>query len=277
MGAIISTQNWADDAGATLSVITGTMTRPISEAQKPWGRGLARGAYGGTSIVVVRVDLGVARNIICLGAKGLNGTENDGVFRLSNVSAGGSELLDTSSEGDGMYYTDDWGLPFGNALWWVAPSSAIYARYVEMMLRSEVGTLSYLDLRRLWVGGGMIIPEGFDSGWSLDFVDSTKTDRSDTGGVFTLPGSRRRKLSATLTNRDESIVTASEASWPRITIGGSAEVVIAPRANENDSRSRYLQTIHGQLTGWSPIRYGRSGLIDMETFTTEEAPMPALS
>lgn len=280
MGAIFSTRNWLDEAGVTFSVTTGTMSRALTELQTPWGEGLARGAYSGSAILIFRVDLGAVRDICTLGLLGLNGRAQVQFFL--GTTAGGDDILSS----DGVMYEPHWGFPFGAACW-VHPSAGApwAARY--LMIRVDVfDGPTYVDMRRLWVGGGLILPDGVDSGWELNFEDGSYSERTDEGGVSVDERQRWRKLAASRVLLTETeAVGGTAGTTPGLfsqlaTVGKSREIVVAVRAypdtNEESYRRRYFNTIYGQLTSWQPLRSRKGNRFGVARFEVTEAPLPPL-
>lgn len=279
MAAPFTTTNWIDEPGVTFTPVIGTMSRPYSELTKPWGRGLARGTYGGIATIVFDVDLGQDRTILTLGALGING-EHGTQFRLTSDGGAAGDVLATTSVG----YMDGWGFPFGPACWLHAPGGVPwFARYVRV--RIDVSGATWVDLRRLWVGNGVAITGGVNRQFSIDLVDGSASERTARGGVFTDQEGRWRRIKFAATNRTDTTMLgagANEGLWPRLVHAGrSREAVIAVRTNEltdgSQDQARYLQTVLGQVTEWTPLLSTSGNRWGIESITVEEAPMLALS
>lgn len=276
MGAIISTRNWLDEAGVSFAVDVGTMARPLTELQIPWGGGLAR--CSGT-VLIFRVDLGATRDICTLGLIGLNGRAE--VQYYLGAAAHGDDVLATVVE-----YETHWGFPFGGAAWVHAPAGSHWqARHLKIRVDIYDGP-SVIDMRRLWVGGGLILSAGVDTGWEVTFEDGSYSERTDEGGVSVDERQRWRKISCarSLLTRAEA-VGAGSGSEPGLfaqlaTVGRSREIVVSPRANSGtsdaDYMERYFATVYGQLTSWQPLRSRNGQRFGVGRFEVTEAPMPAL-
>lgn len=282
MGAIISTRNWLDEPGVTFALDSGTMSRPLSELQLPWGGGLARGSYSGSAVLIFRVDLGAVRQICTLGLVGMNG-QTSAIFLLGS-SAHGNDILD--SEYGSVAYSPDWGFPFGAGVW-VHPAAGTPWSARHLKVRVDIlGGPTYVDMRRLWVGGGLILPDGVDTGWEVGFEDGSYSERTDEGGVSVDERQRWRKLSAARTLLTEQEAIGGGSGLPPglfsqlATVGRSKEIVAATRARygtaDDDFRLRYFNTVYGQLTNWQPLQSRRGQRFGVGRFEVTEAPMPPL-
>lgn len=282
MAAPFTTVNWIDAPGVTFTPVIGTMSRDLDELAIAWGDGLARGTYAGVPTIVFDVDLGLDRRIMTLGIAGMNGTCSV-QFRLTSDGGADGDVLATTA----VEYQDEWGYPFGPACWLHAPGGVPWeARYlrVRIDITSGVGA-TWVDARRLWVGDGVLIPEGVDRQFSLDFVDGTPSERSPRGRVAVDEEARWRKVKYAVTRRSTETLLFSGAGaglWPLLaSVGRAREVVIGIRANEPfDSytdQARYVQTVLGQVVEWTPLVSSAGELWGIDSMTVEEAPMQALS
>lgn len=280
MGAIISTNNWLDEAGVTLTPYSTTMTRPLSELTTPWGDGLARGHVGGVAVIIFDIDLLAARSIITLGMLGMQGTANTQFF-LSNVSAGGTDVASLSID-----YESEWGFPFGPACWIHATAGTAWsARYLRVRVDVFEGSPTWVDARRLWIGGGLILTEGLDTGWQVDFKDGSPSDRTPDGAINVSERQRWRRLTGGRTRlTDAQAIGGASGATPGLfsqlaRVGRSREIVAAVRSypDSADERLRYFNTVYGQLVGWQPLRSKRGNKYGIDGFEIEEVPMQALS
>lgn len=278
--AIISSRNWLDEPGVTITSLLGTWERPLSEIKKPWGRGLARAVNLGVGRAGFRIDLGEERQIVTIGAIGCSSTFYELQVRMSGTSPGGTEVLNdvTSS------YSPDWNLPFGAHAWLHRSGLSAWAgRYLDVYI-SQFDFDGPIDIRRLWIGGGTIVAGGVQRPWDLDFVDGSLTERTARGGVFVDSLGRWRRIRCSVQRRSQLTMTGGSSALgvhgELLRAGRDREIVVIPRINDGTGealRRRYLQTIYGQLTEWTPAEFVAGNLVSIESFVVEEAPMPALS
>jgi hypothetical protein len=276
MGAIISTTNFADSA--TITANAGTFSRPLTELQKPWGRGLCRGDFAGMAVVIYDVDLGATRDIVTCGVVGFQGT-GEVRFFLSQAS----DFSTTVAE-EIVTYNSAWGFRFGPGAWFHSPSATPWqARYVRVRVDVFEGSPTWVDQRRLWIGGGLILPAGVSAGWSVEMIDGSASERTSDGGVYVDERTRWRRLSAGRARMSEAEAIGSTlvtGLWSELnSVGRSGEIVAAVRANPGTDlhKRRYFQTVYGQLVGWSPLDDARGGAFRLDRFAVEEAPMFPLS
>jgi len=287
VGGIISHINHADSATITNSI--GTVIMSLDNMKTPFLRGLTRstgsGSAPGLSTIQFDVDLGSAKSISTVGCIGLNAHEASGgdaqmLVSLSLVSSGGNEVL---SAGEGSWDTE-WMLDTGQACWLHADTAPWSARYVRIRLdvSRPAGTF-YVDVRRLWIGGGVFLDVGFDDGWQLSVIDVSEATTTQSGGFFAREYERRKQLKAAITARDtDDIIGASNdygVFGTLMRVGRTSEVVVTPRSNYDTSlkRTRYVQTVYGTISEWSPIRDNSGSIWGLESFTVDELPYPALS
>lgn len=287
MGAIISHINYADSATITNSI--GTVIRALSGMQTPFLRGLARSTGSGTPpgivTIVFDVDLGAAKSITTIGCIGLNADEASGgdagmLVDLSLTGAGNDEVL---SAGQGTWDTE-WMLETGQACWLHCDTTPWSARYVRIRLDvSRPAGAGYIDVRRLWIGGGVFIDVGFDDGWTLSVIDGSETTTTQRGGFFAQEYEKRRQLQAAITARSSGEIIGSANTYgifgTLARVGRTKEVVVTPRSNYEGSqlRDRFVQTIYGTISEWSPIRDNAGTIWGLESLTVDELPYPALS
>ena len=287
MGAIISHINHADTATITNSI--GTVIRSLDGMKTPFLRGLARstgsGSAPGLSTIQFDVDLGSAKTISTVGAIGLNAHEASGgdaqmLVSLSLTSSGGNEVLNA---GEGNWDTE-WMLDSGQSCWLHADAAPWSARYVRVRLDvSRPSGTFYVDVRRLWIGDGVFIDVGFDDGWQLSVFDGSEATTTQSGGFFAREYERRRQLRAAITARDAVDIIGGSNTYgvlgALMRVGRTSEVVVTPRSNAETSqkRDRYVQTIYGTISEWSPIRDNAGSIFGLESITVDELPYPALS
>jgi hypothetical protein len=289
VGAIISHINHADTATITNSI--GTVIRSLDGMKTPFLRGLARSTGSGTgpglSLIQFDIDLGEPKSISTIGAIGLNASEDVAGYEaqmlvsLSLTGAGNDEVL---SGGEGNWRSE-WGLPWGQACWLHADAAPWSARYVRIRLDVDrpAGTF-YVDVRRLWIGGGIFIDEGIDNQWSMGIIDASETTTTPRGGFFASEYARRRRLSGALTARAAGdIMGTSDAAIGAFhalaAAGRSREVVVTPRSNADsaDKRARHAQTVYGTFSELSPAVDNSGNIFSLESFAVDELPYPALS
>ncbi|MFO1495155.1 MAG: hypothetical protein U1F26_10910 [Lysobacterales bacterium] len=283
MATIISATNFADAAGVTFSVLTGTMSLPLTQLQRPFGDGLARGATSGFPVLIFEVDLGQERDIISLGLLGMNG-EGAGVqFALFNGAGGTSPVLPYTL----VEWFEAWRMPFSPACWLHATTAPWRARYVRIRIDIyEVsGSLpAFVDMRRLWVGGGALVAGGVSRRWTLDFVDASQVDRAPRGGAYGEQQARWRRARFGLQRQGAETMIGDGALdgaggvWTELAAAGKAqEIVVAPRAHETSDQLRYWQTLLGVATEWSPLVNDSGEIYGLESAAVEETLMEALS
>lgn len=283
MATIISATNFADAAGVTFSVLTGTMSLPLTQLQRPFGDGLARGATSGFPVLIFEVDLGQERDIISLGLLGMNG-EGAGVqFGLFNGAGGTSQVLPYTL----VEWFQAWRMPFSPACWLHATTAPWRARYVRIRIDIyEVsGSLpAFVDMRRLWVGGGALVSGGVSRRWFLDFADASQVDRAPRGGAYGDQQARWRRARFGLQRQGAETMIGDGALdgaggvWTELAAAGKAqEIVVAPRAHETSDQLRYWQTLLGVATEWSPLVNDSGEIYGLESAAVEETLMEALS
>lgn len=274
MGAIISTVNLADSA--TIAAVGGyTILRTLEDMKKPWGRGLARGHASSSPVLSFTVDLGSVKTVRTIGLRGMNGTFAEMTVEASAVSSSGNEVINHTEQ-----YDDEWNLPFGSGVWLHAETSWSI-RWLTITVQTAGVGLTWADVRRLWIGDGVTLAEGVDEGWEIDFVDSSLVERSTEGGVFSSVGTQWRRMQAGMVSRESDTVLGSDGAWAQLAYAGRGrEIVVALRRNwqlADSGRMSYLQTVHGQLAEWRPMRNQSGELYAIDGFVVEEAPMPRLS
>lgn len=273
--AILSSINWADDPGVTFSVIAGTEMLPLEQLQRRWGEGLARGDLGGIAVFWFEVDLGVERPIVTLGLKGMNGN-CEVRYALYNGAGGTSEVMDYTI----VEYLDDWAFPFGAACWLHCPGVAWSARYVRIRVDITASGATWVDMRRLWIGGGTIISGGVDRAFEIDFVDLSPSERTPRGGVSADEEAIWRKVRFSATNRTEAILfdAGGAGLWQQLVRAGrSREIVVAIRTNAATDFACYVDTVHAQLIEWAPLIHSAGNRRGIRSMLFEEVPLVALS
>lgn len=284
MGAILSHENYLDSA--TLTVIVGnTMARAIGGVKTPYARGMARTntQSGGQASLVVDIDLGSVKDILTLGAIGLNASSDAALtwYLSTAASAGGTEIATLTGS-----WKKSWLLPFSQNAWVHAEGVTPWqARYIRLSITVDRPVSEeWLDVRRLWVGGGEVLADGIDREWRVDQIDATQSERTGRGGIYVDPQQRWRRLSGSITNAsaDEMLgdPSGTPGAWGVLqTVGLASEVVITPRANagtnSNNHRDRHLQTIYGVLAQTSPLV--ASGVPYSTEIAVEEIPAIPLS
>lgn len=277
MGARFARVNLADTA--TLTTTSGTMLRALTELQKPWARGLARGPENGSGIspatLVIRADLGTSYQLSFVGLVGLNDAAATADLAFSNVSAGASDAGTGSASNSGTN-----GTTHGNALWW--RDSLVTARYVEISV-SVFGLPSgfrHVDARRLLImratdeGTHYVqLSDGVDFDWSVETVDLSSSTTTARGGIFVSSQGSYRRVTYGVTG-----MTAAEAAslgrWLSL-CRGKEEVAISLRDyGEVDQQSD--ETIYGRLLEWSPIQHTGGDTYACERIVVQEVPYPAL-
>ena len=277
MGAILTIGNLADSA--TLTTTTGTMLRALTELQIPWARGLARGpsnySFGSTALVI-RADLGSAKDFSCVGLVGLNDATAGFNLLLSNTAFGNIDRGTDQAGNDGLN-----GETHGNSLWCVN-SSGYYARYVqiEVSVDSLPAGLRYVDARRLFIGNmdstaatTITFSDGVDFDWSLTHVDLSTAEETPRGGVFTSPQGTFRRLQFGVSG-----MTATEAEDLRTWIAAArrtTECVVTLREEDTDILQSN-RTIYGRLVDWSPIVHTGGDTYACDSIVVHETPYPAL-
>lgn len=280
MGAIISHINHLDSA--TLTVVSGSpMGRPISDVKTKYARGMARTntQSGGSATLVVDIDLGAIKDIITLGVIGMNSTLDAGVQWYMSTGAGGSGT-EIATIGGGWY--SSWLLPFSQNAWnHIAGISPWQARYIRLTVQcTRPAGEEWLDLRRVWVGGGQVLADGIDRDWRIDAIDATQSERTGRGGIYVDPQQRWRRLSGTITNASADEIVGDPSGTPGAwnvlqTVGLASEVVITPRANLGNERDRHIQTVYGVLSQTPPLV--ANGAPYSTEFAVEEIPAIPLS
>ncbi len=278
MGAILSNVNYADSADATITENTGTFLTPLSQLQVPWGRGLCRAHDGPYPRCIFDVDLGDVKSIVTLGLKGMQG-HCEVRYQLSAFADFSVMVANTVVE-----YESAWGFPYGAGCWLHPAGAAWEARYLRVRVDVFEGIdPSWVDMRRLWVGGGIILSDGVAAGWEVDpAVDGSPTDRSPDGDVYADARARWRRLRAgrTLMTRATAVGgTVPGLAAAIASIGHSRECVVAVRANDggDNDLARFYETVHGQLASWAPLRSQKGDRIGLEHLMVEEVPMEPLS
>ena len=270
MGAILAIGNLADSA--TITTTTGTMLLPLSQLQVAWARGLARGPSNytsGTTALVLRADLGSAKDFVCLGIAGLN----DAVaaapdVRYSNTAFGNTDRGTATMANDGLN-----GDTHGNSLWTVG---AVYCRYIEIYIEVYALPLGlrYVDARRLLImQAGCLLSDGVDFDWSLTHIDQSTAQVTPRGGVFTDTQGTFRELQFGVSG-----MTATEAEDLRTWIAAArktTEIVVSLRDEDTDTLQSN-RTIYGRLVSWSPIEHQGGDYYKCDSITVHETPYPAL-
>lgn len=281
MGSMISAKNWLDDPATTIALFGGgTILRPLAELKMPFGAGLAR--VSNSAFVGLDIDLGSARKIVTVGALG---------FSTHVISAtvflGTTQGANNVASSVGINYSADWGYPLNTAAWMHAPSSAAWeARWVRILLYGD----TVFDIRRLWIGAGMITSRAADREPLVLPVDRSTVERLPRGGVHRDPSGQWKRLTCGFSNRpDSEILGLGYDPAPGgimgevLRAGLSNEIVVAPRLyntelpNGDHHRYRYWMTTYGQVAEMPQVAHHNAGRSSIPTLTIEEAPMPALS
>lgn len=277
MSAIISTENYADSA--TITGYLGTYSLPLSELKKPWGRGLCRGATSGFATIAYNVDLGAERDISTIACIGLNGTATMTVY----VSSSNSYSGDIHQEA--VEYSTDWRLGPTAVCYLHADAAPWTARYVRIRIDVTEDGATYVDQRRLWIGGGLMLPEGVSRGWRIRAVDGSVIERTAQGGVYVDDRTKWKRVTA---GRSRVSLAQCIGDGPGVRglyteiagVGRGGEVLAALRSNVGTSaethRIRCWESVYGQLIEWSDVQHRAGQYFAMDSMVIEEAPLPIL-
>lgn len=276
MSALFSRVNLADSA--TLSEnTTGSMLRALTELQKQWARGLARGPANGTGSVpaelTLRADLGSLKYVNIVSLFGLNDAVCTGSIALSatafgNTDAGSGTIGNTGSNGQ----------THGNAVTWRGGTTC---RYIELFLQvfALPAGLRHVDMRRLWIGSdasALELSSGVNADWSVETVDLSTASTTPRGGIYASAQGSYRVWRLNVTG-----MTAAEASnlrqWIALT-RGKQEIVAVLRDYDQGTEYEALSdnTIYGRLAEWAPVQHTGGDTYACENITIQEVPYPAL-
>lgn len=276
MSALFSRINLADSA--TLSEnTTGSMLRPLTELQKAWARGLARGPANGTGSVpaelTLRADLGALKYVNIVSLFGLNDAVCTGSIALSATAFGNTDAGSGTIGNSGSY-----GQTHGNAVTWRGGTTC---RYIELYLQvfALPAGLRHVDARRLWIGndaGALDLTSGVNADWSIETVDLSSSTTTPRGGIaVSAQGSYR------LHRFNVTGMTAAEAAdlrrWLDLTLGRQ-EIVAVLRDYDQGTEYEALSdaTIYGRLAEWGPVQHTGGDTYACEGITIQEVPYPAL-
>jgi len=278
VGAILAIGNLADTA--TLTTTSGTMLRALTELQIPWARGLARGPsnyVSGVTELVIRADLGSAKQFSCIGLVGLNNAVASApVINFSSTAAGNSEVGTGTMANDGLN-----GDTHGNSLWYV-PAAYVTCRYIEISVSvfALPSGYRYVDARRLLIMSAngtaattVSLSDGVDFDWSLTHVDLSSAEETPRGGVFTSPQGTYRRLQFSVSG-----MTATEASNLRTWLAAARRTTecVASLRTEDTDEEQSNRTIYGRLVDWSPIVHTGGDTYACESIAVHETTYPAL-
>lgn len=291
---MIVTRNWLDHPDTVIEPFNEEWIAllPLSELQRPYGRGLARmhfqyadltGPGAGLGYASIGIDLGAPRKIDAISLMGLNpepsagGDHNAVVLAWFSASAiGGTEL--------GFWpgtWLAEWAGEIGPQvhLWGAEP---VTARYIHLHVTVTRAHGDYCDIRRLVVGEGMRIPAGCDAGWSLGVADSADVETMRYGGVYAAPGVVTRRLKVGYSVRKLGLAMGGNSNDGRnllsqvIRAGGAGEVVLTPRASDTGPH-RLTRTVWGRVASASPFAMRSGDLVDLAEITVDEIACPPLS
>jgi hypothetical protein len=278
VGAIFSRTNLADTATLTENT-SGSMLRPLTELQKAWARGLARGPENGTGSVpaelTLRADLGSSKAINIVGLFGLNDAVTTGEIRLSATAFGNTDAGTATIGNSGSF-----GQTHGNAAVWRGSSTC---RYIEIYLQvfSLPAGLRHVDARRLWIGEAtteatnfLPLSAGVNFDWSVETNDLSGTSTTPRGGIFVSSQGSYRTWRLGVTG-----MTLTEATqlrqWLALT-RGKQEIVAVLRDYGNAYEDLSDNTIYGRLAEWAPVQHTGGDTYACESIVIQEVPYPAL-
>lgn len=275
------------DAVTITKTTSGTMLLPLTGMQTKWAKGLTRGPANGTAFaaatLTIRLDFGASELIHGIAALGLNGVDGSTMqVKLSTVAAGGYEVASSNNVWQPTGSNDT----LGQNIFWFPPGNYVFARYLELGFTVE-GRPSgerYVDIRRLLVMRGCVLPYGFDAGWSINAIDQSTEILTPQGGVFVNEEGVYRQMAFSLTGLDEDEAKKNNNSYNNTdslervlqNYGKRKEVIVSPRHFATD-RDQTENTVYGRLAEWSPIRHRSGVYYDCESITVNEVWTPPLS
>jgi hypothetical protein len=226
--------------------------------------------------LIVRADLGSAKQFSALGIVGLNNAPATGTASFSNTAFGNTDRGLGLMENDGLN-----GTTHGNSLWYV-PAATTFCRYIELRVGMYLPDgFRHIDARRLLImsengtaSTTARLSNGVNFDWSLTHVDLSSAQVTPRGGVFTDPQGTYRELRFGVSG-----MTAQEASDLRTWLAAArrtAECVVSLRTESTDVLQSN-RTIYGRLVEWAPIVHTGGDTYACENITVNETPYPALS
>lgn len=240
-GALFSFENFADSA--TLSSTTGIVASlPLSNLKD---RRIALKART-TNILSgfnINADLLSPKKVRILGLIGANVTKS--------VDAGINVVVTASNTGFGVaplildesFFVND-RFPYGinPSLFAIINSGqGVTARYWELTYFWNTVGFNYYEAGRLWVGDGILLPDGVENDWSQTIKDPSTISRSRGQQVYADVKQRYRKLNFSLGSLSKKIVFGDPDVSPMplhfqqmfLTAGVTGEVLVIPRCGNN--------------------------------------------
>lgn len=199
------------------------------------------------------LDLGQARSLRSVAAVNHNCSSAANWRILLGTTSGGSEVYTSG-------WIDVWQMSFDNDLlewetagWWEgitddeylrAPYMAVHvldafysARYVTIEFDDTSNADGYLQVGRVFVGGGIVPTYNYDYDQSHAWIDPSTIERSDSGSEFAVVRPKLRSTQFSL-----SWLTAAEAEYVhemQRRLGTTGDVLYVPDAADADAQQRY--------------------------------------
>ena len=228
---LLSTVNRAD--AATLTTDSEVTTLPVANLQEPARQVVWRSA---ASACYLQADLGAAVALDAVALAGLNLAAADTIrLRLSAVSAGAGELLDTGAVASGVVA--------GYGTWLYVAAATIVARYLRLDF-AVAAPLAYVQAGRLWAGPAVTPSANYDYGAEDAIADLSQVRRGvRSGRRFVDVGPKIRSFAFVLSNLNaaEGRQTVKDML---LAAGTSQQVLFVPQPDgAYAARETYLGTI----------------------------------
>lgn len=239
---ILSWTNRVD--GATFVTDSQTATLPASNLADPIHERVWR--TSGATDAYVEIDFGASYDIRVLCLAGLDISATDTIrHRLSNVSAGAGELLDTGAVASGV--AEGYG---------IAPhilSAAVTARYwrIDISAPSRAAN-GFFSVGRAWADEGFQPTKNISFGLSETWLDSSEVSQATRSGVqFVDNLVQRRGTAFSLGFLTEAEAKDDLREMQRL-VGVRNQIFFIP---DPDSTRAETEAIIGRMTSVSPILY----------------------